>query len=168
MQRTETSLESVCGYFLSDTTSTVPVDRKLELVKSLLSSWAAFLKCIGSRSKPNSWVIANKNQESLDPLAVKMLLQTVELLEKTRIACGIGELDAKFQPSHLLEGLEVVKETLDQVRNLGRFEWIDGGLLKALERGEWVLLENANLCNPTVSEQFDLFFKQKFCFCYHR
>jgi midasin len=32
----------------------------------------------------------------------------------------------------------------------GRFEWVDGGLLRAIERGEWVVLDNANFCNPTV------------------
>jgi hypothetical protein len=32
----------------------------------------------------------------------------------------------------------------------GRFEWVEGFLVKALQAGEWVLLENANLCNPTV------------------
>jgi midasin len=33
----------------------------------------------------------------------------------------------------------------------GQFEWVDGGLLKAVEHGDWVVLENANFCNPTVS-----------------
>ncbi|CAM6097712.1 unnamed protein product [Calypogeia fissa] len=150
VKRADTSLESVCSFLLSDTMSSVPVDRKVELIKSLLSSWAAFLRC-----KSSNWASFNKDQESLDPLAVEMLLQTVELLEKTRMACSMGGMDPKLQPSHLLEDLKLVKETLDQVRNLGRFEWIDGGLLKALERGEWVLLENANLCNPTVLDRLN-------------
>lgn len=33
-----------------------------------------------------------------------------------------------------------------------KFEWVTGLLIKAIERGEWVVLENANLCNPTVCE----------------
>jgi midasin len=37
----------------------------------------------------------------------------------------------------------------------GRFEWVDGVLLKAATLGEWVLLENANLCSPTVLDRLN-------------
>ncbi|XP_031485697.1 midasin isoform X2 [Nymphaea colorata] len=37
----------------------------------------------------------------------------------------------------------------------GKFEWVVGGLIKAAERGEWVLLDNANLCNPTVLDRIN-------------
>jgi midasin len=37
----------------------------------------------------------------------------------------------------------------------GRFEWVDGVLLKAAVKGEWVLLENANLCSPTVLDRLN-------------
>ncbi|KAF3780443.1 Midasin [Nymphaea thermarum] len=37
----------------------------------------------------------------------------------------------------------------------GKFEWVVGGLIKAVERGEWVLLDNANLCNPTVLDRIN-------------
>ena len=33
---------------------------------------------------------------------------------------------------------------------IGTFEWIDGSLIQALIKGEWVLLDNVNLCHPTV------------------
>lgn len=33
-----------------------------------------------------------------------------------------------------------------------KFEWFTGLLVKALERGEWIVLENANCCNPTVCQ----------------
>ena len=37
----------------------------------------------------------------------------------------------------------------------GRFEWVDGVLLRAATEGEWVLLENANLCSPTVLDRLN-------------
>ena len=40
-------------------------------------------------------------------------------------------------------------------KDAGRFEWVDGALLKAVERGDWVLLENANLCSPTVLDRLN-------------
>ena len=30
------------------------------------------------------------------------------------------------------------------------FEWIDSILVKAMENGDWVVLTDANLCNPSV------------------
>lgn len=33
-----------------------------------------------------------------------------------------------------------------------KFEWVLGILVKAIEQGEWIILKNANSCNPTVSE----------------
>lgn len=40
-------------------------------------------------------------------------------------------------------------------RMAGRFEWVDGSLLRAMESGRWVLLNNANLCNPTVLDRLN-------------
>ena len=36
-----------------------------------------------------------------------------------------------------------------------RFEWVDGALTKAIEEGSWVVLDNANLCNPTVLDRLN-------------
>lgn len=36
-----------------------------------------------------------------------------------------------------------------------RFEWVDGALTRAIEHGQWVLLENANLCNPAVLDRLN-------------
>ena len=37
----------------------------------------------------------------------------------------------------------------------GNFEWVDGILLKAMAAGDWVLLDNANLCSPTVLDRLN-------------
>ncbi|RVW52071.1 Midasin [Vitis vinifera] len=36
-----------------------------------------------------------------------------------------------------------------------KFEWVTGLLIKALENGEWIVLDNANLCNPTVLDRIN-------------
>ncbi|KAJ1979967.1 AAA ATPase midasin [Dimargaris verticillata] len=37
----------------------------------------------------------------------------------------------------------------------GKFEWIDGVLITALEQGHWLLIDNANLCNPSVLDRLN-------------
>jgi hypothetical protein len=41
----------------------------------------------------------------------------------------------------------------------GRFEWIDGVLINALENGHWLLIDNANLCNPSVLDRLNPLFE---------
>jgi midasin len=36
-----------------------------------------------------------------------------------------------------------------------QFEWMDGTLVQALERGEWLVLDNANLCSPAVLDRLN-------------
>lgn len=33
--------------------------------------------------------------------------------------------------------------------------WVDGALARAIAHGGWVLLDNANLCNPTVLDRLN-------------
>ncbi|KAJ3856471.1 midasin nuclear AAA ATPase [Lentinula lateritia] len=50
-----------------------------------------------------------------------------------------------------------IKEVLssEQDRRAGRFEWIDGALVRALKAGHWLLLDGANLCNPSVLDRLN-------------
>ena len=36
-----------------------------------------------------------------------------------------------------------------------RFEWIDGVVVRAIEKGYWLVLDNANLCNPSVLDRLN-------------
>ena len=38
---------------------------------------------------------------------------------------------------------------------VGRFEWVDGPLVRALRSGQWLLLDGANLCNPSVLDRLN-------------
>ena len=37
----------------------------------------------------------------------------------------------------------------------GRFVWVDGPLVHAMEQGHWLLLDNANFCNPSVLDRLN-------------
>jgi midasin len=36
-----------------------------------------------------------------------------------------------------------------------QFEWVDGLLVSALQRGDWLVLDNANLCSPSVLDRLN-------------
>ena len=43
------------------------------------------------------------------------------------------------------------------VRCAGTFEWIDSLLVKAMKNGDWLLLDDVNLCNPSVLDRLNAF-----------
>jgi midasin len=40
-----------------------------------------------------------------------------------------------------------------------RFEWIDGPLVQAMKNGDWLLIEDANLCSPSVLDRLNSLFE---------
>ncbi|SCZ88717.1 BZ3500_MvSof-1268-A1-R1_Chr2-1g04590 [Microbotryum saponariae] len=40
-----------------------------------------------------------------------------------------------------------------------RFEWIDGPLVQAMKQGHWLLIEDANLCSPSVLDRLNSLFE---------
>lgn len=58
--------------------------------------------------------------------------------------------------------LEEIIEKMDQP-NQAKFEWFDGTLLKAVENGHWLVLDNANLCNPSVLDRLNSLLEPNGC-----
>lgn len=50
-----------------------------------------------------------------------------------------------------LEQLTTTAQAIDKAR----FEWIDGPLIDAIQQGKWVILDNANLCSPSVLDRLN-------------
>lgn len=50
--------------------------------------------------------------------------------------------------------IDQLSEQLKQTSSV-RFEWFDGLLVKAVERGDWLILDNANLCSPSVLDRLN-------------
>ncbi|KAI5796399.1 hypothetical protein DFH27DRAFT_115210 [Peziza echinospora] len=42
-----------------------------------------------------------------------------------------------------------------QVEKTARFEWVDGMLVRAVQEGRWLILDNANLCNASVLDRLN-------------
>ena len=43
--------------------------------------------------------------------------------------------------------------------SIGKFEWMDGTLTKCITNGTWVILRDANLCNPSVLDRLNSLFE---------
>ncbi|KAL0578801.1 AAA ATPase midasin [Marasmius crinis-equi] len=59
----------------------------------------------------------------------------------------------------LPDGARVLQEQISDLDHgrgrAGRFEWVDGPLVKAMKDGRWLLLDGANLCNPSVLDRLN-------------
>jgi len=74
-----------------------------------------------------------------------------EILELVRV---VAEEDCRSKyRSFVIEFEELMVLAADD--NRARFEWADGVLVKALKQGKWVVLDNANLCSPSVLDRLN-------------
>lgn len=55
--------------------------------------------------------------------------------------------------------LAIELRSQDSQKATGRFEWIDGPLLRALQEGHWLMLDNANLCSASVLDRLNSLFE---------
>ncbi|KAL8913085.1 MAG: hypothetical protein Q9171_002065 [Xanthocarpia ochracea] len=55
--------------------------------------------------------------------------------------------------AYLQEGTIIVERSMND--NRARFEWVDGVLVKSLLEGKWLILDNANLCSPSVLDRLN-------------
>ncbi|KAH9969750.1 P-loop containing nucleoside triphosphate hydrolase protein [Russula dissimulans] len=79
------------------------------------------------------------------PDLLKTALDTLECL----VDLGVHGVREKID---LQEGLWA---ELASPKTAGQFEWIDGPLVIALKEGHWLLLDNANLCGPSVLDRLN-------------
>ena len=88
-----------------------------------------------------------------DTLTLEAQLQASEPNLVAVVQC-IEEMSRKpWFMSYLEEGQKLLRKA--KLDNRARFEWIDGILVKALKQGKWVILDNANLCNPSVLDRLN-------------
>ncbi|KAG6889702.1 hypothetical protein C0992_004422 [Termitomyces sp. T32_za158] len=66
--------------------------------------------------------------------------------------CLAAPSDMSEVASALLGKVHTLLTTSEAV---GRFEWVDGPLVQAMKRGHWLLLDGANLCNPSVLDRLN-------------
>ncbi|KAJ4369376.1 AAA ATPase midasin [Didymella sp. IMI 355093] len=89
----------------------------------------------------------------------------IELLARLHVQ-GSQHTDAFFQllqdvaqhdaeAAALAETLHTVIQSSNQQIDGARFQWVDGILIRALEQGKWLVLDNANLCSSAVLDRLN-------------
>lgn len=113
--------------------------------KSLFTKWFSFFSSHNA-SKFTSFAtsLMGESSCSLDPL--------VEIIKQIQHDLNMFSLPVSFSCTDLDKSLKTIQVLQKNwlLQPSAKFEWVPGNLAKAIERGEWVVLDNANLCNPTV------------------
>ncbi|SCU87127.1 LAFA_0E04896g1_1 [Lachancea sp. 'fantastica'] len=131
----------------------VDLNRKIgQRVDSMVSTLRELLAInLGSRLCGDDAKVAALNlfqfisTRSMDTSNLPSLLQLIETVE---------QYINNDTVSGALAELRVIQKKLDQPSSV-TFEWFDGLLLKAMEEGSWLVLENANLCSPSVLDRLN-------------
>ncbi|KAJ3293693.1 AAA ATPase midasin [Borealophlyctis nickersoniae] len=106
----------------------------------------------GSKELQCRWEAVQLEAESTGVLNVSVVQDLFARLDTLMYDLSISEGVPTLQSARHL--LDVYQTTLTQ-GVYGRFEWIDGTLIKALEEGHWILIDNVNLCPASVLDRLN-------------
>ncbi|CEP63233.1 AAA family ATPase midasin LALA0_S07e05490g [Lachancea lanzarotensis] len=121
------------------------VDRMLTTLRELIAINLGSRLC-GDDAKMTALTLFQFiTTHSMDTLNLPSLLQLMERIDQFINNDTISEALAELQ---------AIRGELDKPSSV-TFEWFDGLLLKAMEEGSWLILENANLCSPSVLDRLN-------------
>ncbi|EOA33965.1 hypothetical protein CARUB_v10021460mg [Capsella rubella] len=114
---------------------------------ALVSIWLSYLKKIDSSLLENPSFLLNDS---------KILSELEEIVKNLKQGLEEGVLPVSWSKKHLDQILKtILRLQSHENKPSTKFEWVTGMLIKAIEKGEWVVLKNANLCNPTVLDRIN-------------
>ncbi|KAF9220907.1 hypothetical protein BS17DRAFT_290054 [Gyrodon lividus] len=105
----------------------------------------------GATSRYQYRYVLQRELNSVQRTSISILQAVSGLLaELSTIDSGDSSLDAFRQD------LQSGVHNLSQVETTkGRFEWIDGPLIRAMKHGHWLVLDGANMCNPSILDRLN-------------
>ncbi|KAF3906566.1 Midasin [Dactylellina cionopaga] len=124
-------------------------DFKALIVESSLNSFAIPPEALGLVDMLQHWESTYMSLETTIH-KVKASLQVIE--------SGLPDYLVRIQ--NCLQTLEKVLAESDWKPRVS-FAWYDGALVRAVENGYWVILDNANLCNPSVLDRINSLLETK-------
>ncbi|KDO65104.1 hypothetical protein CISIN_1g0000012mg, partial [Citrus sinensis] len=115
--------------------------------KELISRWLSFSSSVDFTLLSSSHSAYKENWKRIS----NSLRLLVEIIEKLRLDLGNNRCD---ELNRMEKTILKLQDNLKLLQS-AKFEWVTGSLIKAVENGEWIVLENANLCNPTVLDRIN-------------
>ncbi len=104
--------------------------------------------------------LINNLLSAIDPIEALVDLErclratTPDLTVILRLSRELAEEYPSMKFSKLADECENISR-LSIHDNRARFEWVDGILVTALKEGKWLILDNANLCSPSVLDRLN-------------
>ncbi|KAE8674160.1 hypothetical protein F3Y22_tig00111769pilonHSYRG00499 [Hibiscus syriacus] len=147
---------SQVGHFVNEYSSLVleaSMDTFLRERKDLIAGWLALLSDVNTGLMPSSSFMCSENWNVIS----KSLSSLVEIIEQLKFDLEKNVLPVSWSSKDLERTMKTIIKLQDHKKKpySVKFEWVMGLLIKAIENGEWIVLENANLCNPTVLDRIN-------------
>lgn len=104
--------------------------------------------------------LVDAHRDLLPAQVIKLEHQLAESAEDAAVQLGLIEEFIARNEEKLARGGESWARRLRQYKRAAgagksRFEWVDSVLITSIVRGEWVVFENANLCNPSILDRLN-------------
>ncbi|KAG1362520.1 Midasin [Cocos nucifera] len=121
--------------------------------KDLFAKWFSFL----AAKKNYSCMSASASAETLKTQSHSLLSPLIEIIEELKHDLELFHLPVSWSCKDLEKSLKTVLELQRKklMQPSANFEWVAGDLIRAIDCGEWIVLDNANLCNPTVLDRIN-------------
>ncbi|KQJ96949.1 midasin [Brachypodium distachyon] len=120
--------------------------------KALFVKWFDFVVAKKYSSIHTSTFIEMSRNASLPTLS--LVIDIVEQMKCDLEMLGLPMSFTKDDLSKTLKSIHSLQQK-EAVHQPVKFEWVAGDLIRAIECGEWVVLDNANLCTPTVLDRIN-------------
>ncbi|KAF8139191.1 hypothetical protein K438DRAFT_1996249 [Mycena galopus ATCC 62051] len=128
--------------------------RVFAVVDDLLSFADAHLRSTAGSHFSHS-IVYDKLRKARHTASISGDLQPVLISASSLI---VDLLDISTDDSTLFQFRRLesqIQQLMTRREGPGRFEWVDGPLIRAMKHGDWLLLDGANLCNPSVLDRLN-------------
>ena len=159
------ALQDIMASLEPSTLSATAITTAATLANSTIS-WARGIKApavhlVAVQHAQASWhaaaaltALAIRLGHSLSTIFVRSFLEPVPVGLSEELEPAEGAVSSTLEAAVAAAGeADVTPSTLRSAG--GAFEWVDGDLVRALELGEWVLLDNANYCPGSVLDRLN-------------
>ncbi|KAG1748578.1 midasin [Suillus lakei] len=135
--------------------------RVIYLSRCLLQAHLATLEAIGACLSRSWLVIVTGRHDSgniLHEITITSSTDTMDILggfeqmDHPQVLSTFADENSSDEAQALLHR---VQDLSSVVTSSAQFEWVDGPLVRAIKRGYWVVLDGANLCNPSVLDRLN-------------